>query len=328
MASNKMIEVKNLRKNYGPVRALRGASFSVEPGEIIALLGPNGAGKTTMMKILTGFLEPSEGEVFVDGFNIESQRLEVQSRIGYLPENAPIYGDMLVQDYLLFAGRLRGIAEGELLAHMADAVASAGLQDVLTRPIAELSKGFRQRVGLAQAILHKPKLLILDEPTNGLDPTQIVEIRHLIKRLAQTTTVMLSTHILTEAEATCDRAIIIINGEIKADARLEDLSETHEVILSLAQVSDVERVIGELSRIDGIGGVAQQNVGDTSTPYRSFRLIGKGTDVRSHDLALRVFAHAKERGYQICELIPGQRTLEDVFKDLALPKEDIHEIAL
>lgn len=187
-----MIEVSDLTKFYGPIEALKGISFHVDPGEVVGLLGPNGAGKSTTIKILTGFLQPDGGLVKVDDLDVLTHTQEIQARIGYLPKNAPLYPELTVQTYLRLMADLREIPRDEQLEHFSEAIYATGLADHLTRPIGQLSKGFRQRVGLAQAILHKPKLLILDKPTIGLDPTQIVEIRHLIRRLARRSTILFS----------------------------------------------------------------------------------------------------------------------------------------
>lgn len=315
-----LVEVSHLSKMYGNLEALKAASFTIYPGEIIALLGPNGAGKTTMMKILTGYLEPSAGQVVIDGMDIELQRTEVQKQLGYLPENAPIYGDMLVQDYLVFAARMRGVPEAEVLKCVTDAVVNTGLQEVLIRPIAELSKGFRQRVGLAQAILHRPKLLILDEPTNGLDPTQIVEMRGLIKRLAKTSTILLSTHILSEAEATCDRAIIIFRGEIKADAPMGDLSIHQEVRATILKDGDakldrsqVEKVFGDQANFSLVNLTEEQKDG---IQFLTLQLRGQGKPVSDRLLAMQVADLCYSKGWKMCELKPHAHNLESIFNDL------------
>ncbi|MGD9028851.1 MAG: ABC transporter ATP-binding protein, partial [Anaerolineae bacterium] len=228
-----MIDVKQVTKSYGPIEALRGVSFSIAPGEIVGLLGPNGAGKTTTIKILTGSLQPDDGMVTVNELDVLEHTREVQAQIGYLPETAPLYRELTVQDYLRMMAELRDIPEEEQRARISEAVYATGLAEHLTRPIGELSKGFRQRVGLAQAIVHKPRLLILDEPTIGLDPTQVVEVRRLIRRLSERSTVLLSTHILSEVEVLCDRVIILINGLIRADAKLSELASTSDAILVL-----------------------------------------------------------------------------------------------
>lgn len=228
-----MITVTELAKSYGPIYAVRGIDFTVERGEIVGLLGHNGAGKTTVMKMITGCLEPSQGTVTVGGKDVLDETLEVQRQIGYLPETAPLYPEMLVQEYLLMVATLRGLDSGVQEKAVAEAVKACGLQDKLLQPIGTLSKGYRQRVGLAQAIVHKPQVLILDEPTSGLDPMQILEIRRLIKSLAANSTVILSTHILQEVEAVCDRAVILIDGLVAADATLAELLQSPQMTLSV-----------------------------------------------------------------------------------------------
>lgn len=303
-----MIEVSDLKKNYGAVEALAGVSFSIAPGQIVGLLGPNGAGKTTIIKIITGFLQPDAGSVVVDGLDVLTHTRAVQARIGYLPENAPLYPDLSVQAYLRTIAELRQIPAAEQVAHISEAVHATGLAEHLTRPIGQLSKGFRQRVGLAQAILHKPKLLILDEPTVGLDPTQIVEIRRLIRRLARHATILFSSHILSEVEALCDRAIILINGQVRADNRLADLEETADAVLVLAQRTDgVERALRSLSGVRGIEP-AQAPGG-----YPSYRVYGMG-DV---DLCPAIYDLARQGDWPLRELRRDVRTLETVFNRLA-----------
>ena len=312
-----MIDVTDLTKSYGPIQALRGVTFHVDAGEIIGLLGPNGAGKTTMMKILTGYLQPTSGTVVVDGLDVVTRALEVQAQLGYLPENAPLYPELSVQSYLKMVADLRRIPETEQPVLLSEAIRATGLEGYLTRPIGQLSKGYRQRVGLAQAIVHKPKLLVLDEPTIGLDPTQIVEVRHLIRRLARRSTVLLSTHILSEVEAVCDRVIILMNGEIRADARLADLEASSDVVLVLAE--DAPNVSSDLGALEGVRAVERISVAD-----------GAGYQVRaaasadpqhaglgSLDLRPAVYGLARENGWPLKELRRDVRTLEAVFNDLA-----------
>jgi len=303
-----MIEVKNVSKSYGPVQALRDVSLAIAPGEIVGLLGPNGAGKTTLIKILTGYLQPDSGQVQVDGLDVMAHTQTVQSRIGYLAENAPLYAELSVQAYLKMMADLRRVPAAEQRARISEAVYAAGLADHLTRPIGQLSKGFRQRVGLAQAILHKPKLLILDEPTVGLDPTQIVEVRGLIRRLAQSSTVLFSSHILSEVEALCQRAIILMNGEVRADARLADLEVTADAILVLGRKTEgAERALRTLSGVRGI------EHGRTPDGYPLYRVLGMG-DV---DLCPTIYDLARGRDWPVRELRRDVRTLESVFSQLA-----------
>jgi ABC-2 type transport system ATP-binding protein len=306
-----MIEVADLTKSYGPIEALGGVTFHIAPGEIVGLLGPNGAGKTTIMKILTGYLQPDGGTVYVDGLDVLTHTRQVQAHIGYLPENAPLYPELSVQVYLKMIAQLRQIAGEEQLARLSEAIYATGLADHLTRPIGQLSKGFRQRVGLAQAILHQPRLLILDEPTLGLDPTQIVEIRRLIRRLAEHSTVLFSTHILSEVEALCDRVIILMNGQIKADARLSDLATTSDAVLVLEDVpAGVDRALRNLS---GVRGVERTQAPDG---YPAYRVLGQGTD--GGDLCPAIYNLAREEGWRLRELRRDVRTLETVFNELAM----------
>jgi ABC-2 type transport system ATP-binding protein len=312
-----MIEVTDLSKAYGSIQALKDVSFHVDAGEVIGLLGPNGAGKTTMMKILTGYLQPDSGQAIVDGLDVLTDTLGVQKRIGYLPENAPLYPEMSVQAYLKMIAELRQLSEDEQLAYISWAVRATSLEDHLIRPIGQLSKGYRQRVGLAQAILHKPKLLIFDEPTVGLDPTQIVEVRELIRRLARRSTVLLSTHILSEVEATCDRVIILLNGEVRADARLSDLAATTDVVLLLAE--DAQDVIDDLR-----GLAAVQSVQDSHTPGgHEYRIRGE----QEVDLRPLVYELAHDRGWPLRELRRDVRTLETVFNELATGASDDRALA-
>jgi ABC-2 type transport system ATP-binding protein len=304
-----MIEVTDLRKSYGAVEALRGVSFSIAPGQIVGLLGPNGAGKTTAIKILTGYLQPDAGSVTVDGLDVMTHTREVQARIGYLPENAPLYGELSVQGYLKMMAELRQVPPAEQPARISDAVYASGLAEHLTRPISTLSKGFRQRVGLAQAILHQPKLLILDEPTVGLDPTQIVEIRKLIRNLSRHATILFSTHILSEVEALCDRAIIIINGLIKTDAKLAELEETADAVLVLTERCD--GVEGRLRTLPGVRGIEPLRGGGNG--YPTYRVHGTG----EAELCPLIYDLARQENWPVRELRRDVRTLETVFNQLA-----------
>jgi ABC-2 type transport system ATP-binding protein len=304
-----MIEVTDLSKSYGAVQALRGVSFKIAEGEIVGLLGPNGAGKTTILKILTGYLQPDSGTVIMDGLDVLTHTREVQARIGYLPENAPLYPDLNVQTYLKMMADIRQIPPDEQLACFSEAVRAVGVEEYLTRPIGKLSKGYRQRVGLAQAILHRPRILILDEPTLGLDPTQIIEIRKLIKRLSTHSTVLFSSHILPEVEVLCDRAIILMNGEIKADARLSDLASTKNAILVLNK-----DVTGVKKALQSLGSVSQVETFQTPDGYPAFRIMGK----KGAELNPEVFHLAAKENWPLRELRRDVRTLEMVFNELAV----------
>jgi ABC-2 type transport system ATP-binding protein len=301
-----MIDVTAVSKSYDTVQALDDVSFHVEAGEVIGLLGPNGAGKTTMIKILCGYLQPDNGQVSVDGLDVLDDTMEVQARIGYLAENAPLYPELSVQRYLMMMADLRRIPATDRSLYLSEAVRASGLEDQLARPIGELSKGYRQRVGLAQAILHKPKLLILDEPTVGLDPTQIVEVRHLIGRLARHSTVLLSTHILSEVEATCSRVIVLLNGQVKADASLSELASTGHVALVLGTpASDVMPTLEALPQVDTVESVA---VADG----QEYRVRAEN----KQDLRPLLYQVSRDRDWPLRELRREVRTLETVFAEL------------
>ena len=303
-----MIEVRDLIKAYGHIQALQGVSFNVADGEIVGLLGPNGAGKTTIIKILTGYLQPDEGTVAVDGLDVLTQTQAAQARIGYLPENAPIYPELSVQAYLKLMADLRQIPASEQRARLSEAIHATGLADRLTQPIGQLSKGYRQRVGLAQAILHRPRLLILDEPTVGLDPTQIVEIRSLIRRLSEHSTILFSTHILTEVEALCDRAIILMNGQLRADARLNELASSSDAILVLDKA--VDNAANALKGLKGVNQVQQQ---PSANGHVAYRVIGK----EDADLCPAIYQLANQHQWPLRELRSDRQTLESVFSKLA-----------
>lgn len=219
-----MIEVRNLTKSYGDIDAVRGISFTAEKGQVVGFLGPNGAGKTTTMRIITGFMPPTSGTVRVAGFDVLDDSLEARKRTGYLPENPPLYNDMTTRAYLRFVGKIRGVPRPELDGAVARAMAKCGLDEVGGRVVGNLSKGYRQRVGLAQALLHDPSVLVLDEPTIGLDPRQILDIRSLIRELSGERTVILSTHILPEVQQLCDKVVIINRGRIVAEESLAELT--------------------------------------------------------------------------------------------------------
>ncbi|MBW2434006.1 MAG: ATP-binding cassette domain-containing protein, partial [Deltaproteobacteria bacterium] len=221
-----MIQVENLTKYYHTLCAVDQINFNIEKGEILGLLGPNGAGKTTTLRMLTGYLQPSSGNIRVKGLSIDKHTLEIKKILGYLPESAPLYHDMLVFDYLNYVAAIRQINGNQKMARIRHLADLCGINEVMHQPIGELSKGYKQRVGLAHAMMNDPEVLILDEPTSGLDPNQIVEIRKIIKEIGQQKTIILSTHILSEAEATCDRIVIISQGKIVADGSAENLKQS------------------------------------------------------------------------------------------------------
>ena len=219
-----MVRIEGLTKRYGTVRALRGVSFAVDRGEVVGLLGPNGAGKTTTMRILTGYLPATSGRVLVDGVDVAADPLAVKRMVGYLPEFAPLYAEMLVHDYLHYAGAVHGMCRRERQRRIGDLVPLCGLADVIHRPFRELSRGYKQRAGLAHALIADPDLLVLDEPTAGLDPNQIAEIRSIIRAAGERKAVIFSTHILSEAESTCERIVIIDRGAVAADGAAAEVT--------------------------------------------------------------------------------------------------------
>ena len=306
-----MIQAHVVSKSYGNVEALQAVSFDVDDREIVGLVGPNGAGKTTLIKVLTGYLEPDSGRVSVGGIDVVAEPRRVQAQIGYLPENTPLYPELTVQAYLKLMADLRLVPPDRQMKQIEQAAEATGLSYRLTQQIGELSKGFRQRLGLAQAILHSPRLLILDEPTIGLDPTQIATIRDLIRRLSRQSTVLFSTHILSEVETLCDRAIILINGQLRADARIADLAESRGVLLTLH--ATVEGGEAALLQLPGVEDVEVETDIDGRALYR----IAAGDN---KDLAPAVFRLAKELDWQVRELRNDTRPLEAVFNELALPQ--------
>ncbi len=305
-----MISVKDLDKRYGTLQAVKDVSFEVGRGEIVGLLGHNGAGKTTVMKIITGYLEPTNGSVTVGGVNVLEDRTGVQKQIGYMPENAPLYWEMLVQEYLLMMADLRGIPQDKRASAVMEAAKATGLEQLLMRPISTLSKGYRQRVGLCQAILHKPDVLILDEPTNGLDPVQIVEIRSLIRKLAKHSTIFLSTHILPEIEAVCDRVIILIDGELAKDAPLSDLLASNRVELSLPKTA--EQVESRLGALETVTSVSLKGPDPGRSDYEVWAVECKNGSPPVPDL----IRAATEAGWEIGGIGAETPSLEQIFSDL------------
>jgi ABC-2 type transport system ATP-binding protein len=318
-----LIKVFGLSKAYGSVQALQKVSFHVKAGEVVGLLGPNGAGKTTLMKILTGFLQPDAGRVLIDDHDVLTDTLAVQQRIGYLPENAPLYPELSVQAYLRMVADLRQVPKDDQPLLLSNAIRATALEHMLTRPISQLSKGYRQRVGLAATILHEPRVLILDEATIGLDPTQIVEVRSLITRLSERTTVLISTHILSEVEAICDRVVVLLNGQVRADARLDELDSNSTAVLILEDGEpDVTR---ELESLDGVRTVDRTRSDDG--------IVYRVTASDRTDLRRAIYDRVRRRGWQLRELRRDVRTLEATFTDLVsstggdTPASDAEEAA-
>ena len=292
-----MIEVNNLSKRYGRHLAVRDVSFSVTKGEIIGFLGPNGAGKTTTLRMLTGYLPPSSGSATVAGFDIFRQSIEARKRIGYMPENVPLYDDMRVREYLSFRARIKGLSNSDARRRVSHVIDTCGLETVRRKMIKTLSKGFRQRVGLADALVHQPDLLILDEPTNGLDPIQIRQIRELIKHLALNHTVLISTHILSEVEMIASRVIIIDGGKIKAaDTPIEMQAPAETVTRLLADLPHVKKVSSE----------------ELAEGWSRFMVwVDSGTDTRES-----LYAVAAQNHWPLRSLFQHEATLEDVFVEL------------
>ncbi|MXX96733.1 MAG: ATP-binding cassette domain-containing protein [Rhodothermaceae bacterium] len=304
-----MIEVQNLSKSYGPVEAVRSISFRVDQGEVVGFLGPNGAGKSTTMKVMTGYLPPNEGTVLVDGMDIRKEALPVRERIGYLPESTPLYADMITYDYLEFVAAMRGISAEDRPARIRAMTNACGLHDVLSKRVDALSKGYRQRVGLAQAMIHNPPILILDEPTSGLDPNQIVEIRELIREIGRERTVVLSTHILSEVQASCDRVIIIDNGVLVADGTPEELrsSLSGGEQVSVTLLDNEEEVASVLGSWDP-AEVVEHGTDDNGETY--FRLNS------SSDIRADLFRLAVSHNWTLTGLHREGKNLEDVFRQL------------
>ena len=295
------IEVKNLFKYYGQQAAVNDVSFSVKQGEILGFLGPNGAGKSTTMKIITGFIPSHSGEVTVCGLKVDVDNLEARKLIGYLPENNPLYLDMYVKEYLEFVGGIYKI--NKLKSRVNEMIDAVGLGIEQNKKIGALSKGYRQRVGLAQAIIHDPKVLILDEPTSGLDPNQLVEIRELIRTIGKEKTVMFSTHIMQEAEAICDRLVIINNGRIVANDRALSLQEKNEEQTSYIEFDQVVSKT-QLAKIVGVKKVEAVKNG---------WLVSADQKI---DLNKEIALHAQQEGWLILTLKTEKKTLEEVFRNL------------
>jgi ABC-2 type transport system ATP-binding protein len=310
-----VVEVRELRRAYGSFEALKGVSFAVERGQIVGLLGPNGAGKSTTMKILTTWLAPTGGSASVCGHDVLTEPLEVRRKLGYLPESAPVYGEMAVEPYLEFVGRVRGLGAAERARAVRRVSEECGLLDRQDQRISTLSKGYRQRVGLAQALLHSPELLILDEPTNGLDPNQIVEIRELIRRIGETRTVMLSTHILSEVQVTCDRVLIIHQGQLVADDRTDAVltgGTGQRVTLGLAQGKVVVTEDALMEQLGALPGVRRVGRAAPVDEAMRFALEAEG-DVRE-----AVFRWAVAGGHVVVELSAARSNLEEVFRRLTV----------
>jgi ABC-2 type transport system ATP-binding protein len=313
-----MIEVQNLTKRYGPTLAVSDVSFAVQKGEILGFLGPNGAGKTTTMRVITGFLPPTEGKVQVAGFDVVDEPLEAKRRTGYLPETPPVYPDMRVDEYLAFVARIKGLPRREIRQRLDEVTEKCAIGDVRRRQIGKLSRGYRQRVGLAQALIHNPEVLVLDEPTAGLDPKQIIETRELIKNLAGQHTVVLSTHILPEAAKTCQRVVVINEGKVVAVGAPEELTRRllgYGTVLVTVEGPAAE-VLDKIQRVSGVNWVEPRESSDRHVTYEIHS--EKGQDVRP-ELARAVV----ESQWKLLELKTSGLSLEDIF--LKLTTKDLSE---
>jgi ABC-2 type transport system ATP-binding protein len=311
-----MIKVEGLTKRYARTIAVNDVSFEVDKGQIVGFLGPNGAGKTTTMRILTGFLPATEGKANVAGFDVQESPMEVKKRIGYLPETPPLYPDMEVSEYLDFAGQLKGISKGDIKRRTDDAIGRCSLGDVRTQLIGKLSKGYRQRVGIAQAIIHNPDVLILDEPTSGLDPKQIIEIRELLRALAGEHTIVLSTHILSEVEHSCERVIIISRGKVVAQDSVANLTNrlrgSEAVALEVAPTEGRPGAGEVQQRLEQVSGVSRVMMKDSKDGRLVFEVESlSGRTIRA-DLARSVV----NAGWNLNELRPVGLSLEDIFLQL------------
>jgi len=313
-----MIRAVDLSKHYGSTRAVDGINFKVYRKEVVGFLGPNGAGKTTTMKMLTCFLAPTKGDAIVGGHSVWEQSLEIRKRLGYLPEDTPLYRDMTVLEYLEFIADVRGIlreSRRKKIKHMVDV---CGLGNVIGRVVGELSKGYRQRVGLAQAMIHDPDILILDEPTSGLDPNQIADIRALIKQLGEEKTVILSTHILPEVQATCGRVVIINQGKLVADGAPEELQARLEGAHYHVVVERRDGIAAALkSKLGGLGGVKSCKEVDAPDGEVAFAIDTVGQNDLRRQLRLAV----EENGGGLLELKRDALSLEDVFRKLTVTDE-------
>lgn len=309
-----MIQVKDLTKNYGPRRAINKLNFSVSKGDVVGFLGPNGAGKSTTMKIITGFMAPSQGSASVAGFDVFENPLEVKKRIGYLPETPPVYGDMYVRDYLRYVAALKQVSKEKIEKFVDQAVEKTNLGEVQKRLIQHLSKGFKQRVGIAQAIVSDPEVLILDEPTVGLDPKQVAEIRDLIKTLKGQHTIILSTHILPEVEATCEKVIIINKGEIVAEDSIHNLS-TMEKGQSRLHIRLRKEVLDMRAILQDINQVVSVHPGATG---KEWNIDVQGGEEVVDSISSRLVTN----GYGLVELSPSKLDLEDVFLKLTYGKQE------
>lgn len=308
-----MIHIENLSKYYKDFCAVDQINLDIKKGEILGLLGPNGAGKTTTLRMLTGYFMPTSGTIRVKDYQIDENLLEIKKLMGYLPESAPLYHSMLVYDYLDYVAGLRGLNKDKRISRIRQLVDLCGLDEIMHRSISELSKGLNQRVGLAHAMMDDPEILILDEPTSGLDPNQIAEIREIIRQIGEEKTVILSTHILSEVEATCDRVVIIDKGKIVANDRMENLKQsagqTHFIHLDILR-ANFQDVHAKLSGIDGVVGI--EKINEKPNGPLSVQVACKSAS----DLRETVYQEIKQTDWVLIEFHQETKTLETIFREL------------
>ena len=305
-----MIELKNITKYYGDFPAVTDISFKIEKGEIVGLLGPNGAGKSTTMKMITGFMPPTSGELTVDGNDIVSQSIEARRKIGYLPETVPLYTDMTVYSYIEYMGMLRGLSKKNIKSKVDNVIEICKLEDYRNSLISKLSKGFRQRVGISQAIIHEPEVLVLDEPTIGIDPNQVVETRQLIKNLSGEHTLILSSHILPEVSSICERVLIIHEGEIAASDTIENLSSlmSGKNKVEADIIGSPQAIVAELEKINGVKSV-QFSINKSSNEFSTFSIESEiNSDIRSEISKIII-----NNDWGLIRLQSMGMSLEDIF---------------
>jgi ABC-2 type transport system ATP-binding protein len=311
-----MIEVKNLTKYYGDFLAVNSISFNIEKGEIVGLLGPNGAGKSTTIRMLTTYFAPTSGEIYINGYDIKENPTLVKKFIGYIPEASPLYSEMVVYDYLRFIANVQDVPQDQVEERIDFVVSKCGLTEMVYKKIGELSKGYRQRTGLAHAIIHNPPILILDEPTSGLDPNQIIEIRELIKELGKEKTVLLSSHILSEVQATCNRVIIINKGSIVADGPTNELLrggfDSERFILKIKTKDSCESIKSRLSGIEGVYGC---EVFDGELKEISLNVA------RREGIEEKIYTSIKSTDWILYEFRKEIQTLEQIFKQLTMEED-------
>jgi ABC-2 type transport system ATP-binding protein len=313
-----LVEADRLRKSFGPILAVEDISLKVEKGEVLGFLGPNGAGKSTTMKMLTGFLEPDAGRARICGISVADRPKEAKSKLGYLPEGAPAYGDMTARSFLNFIAEIRGFDGANKFAHVDIALARTGLESVATQRIETLSKGYKRRVGLAQAILHNPEVLIMDEPTDGLDPNQKHHVRELITEMAKDKAIIVSTHILEEVEAVCTRAVVIDRGRIVADGTAEALQRRmpyHNAVAIQIAASEADRVAAALAVLTGVATVERVAAANGHIRLRALPKPGAS-------IAADVGALLRDQSIAVEELIVERGKLDDVFREITTSNED------